>query len=110
CVTLLTTDYRDLKGRFDKIASVEMVEAVGHEYLPTYGECLARLVAPGGLIALQAILINERDHPRYLESVDFIQRHVFPGGYLPSLGTLAAAIDGTGRLSIRHLEDLGTHY
>ncbi|MDD3446503.1 MAG: cyclopropane-fatty-acyl-phospholipid synthase [Zavarzinia sp.] len=77
-------DYRDLDGRFDKIASIEMFEAVGEAYWPVYFQRLADLLTPGGRAALQVITIDERHFPRYRRGVDFIQKHVFPGGMLPS--------------------------
>lgn len=109
-VTVLLCDYRDLAGTFDKIVSVEMVEAVGHEYLPDYFGQLSRLLRPSGTAALQAIVIGEQRHAQYLRSVDFIQRYVFPGGCLPSVGSL---IDASGRgsdLRLVHLEDFAEHY
>lgn len=77
-------DYRDIPETYDKIVSIEMFEAVGEKYWPVYFGVLRRCLKPGGLAALQVITINERDFPRYRKSVDFIQRHIFPGGMLPS--------------------------
>ncbi len=77
-------DYRDLQGRYDAVASIEMIEAVGERYWPTFFSKLRSLTAPGRRIALQAITIDETHFERYRRSADFIQRHVFPGGMLPS--------------------------
>ena len=109
-VTLLLTDYRDLTGQFDKLVSVEMVEAVGHQFLDTYFAQCSRLLKPEGQFALQAITMPDRRYPQYLKSVDFIQKYVFPGGCLPSL---SAILDSTARvtdLQMVHTEDFGPHY
>jgi cyclopropane-fatty-acyl-phospholipid synthase len=83
-ITLLRADYRDLTGQYDKLISVEMIEAVGHEYFGTFFEKCRQLARPGALLALQAILIRDDRYEQHLQSVDFIRRHVFPGGCLPS--------------------------
>src|SRR5690606_27399556 len=78
-VTLLLEDYRDLDGQYDKLVSIEMIEAVGHRYLPTYFEQCARLLKPDGLMLLQAITIRDQRYEQARSSVDFIQRYIFPG-------------------------------
>ncbi|MBJ6121138.1 class I SAM-dependent methyltransferase [Sphingomonas sp. BT553] len=93
-VTVSLTDYRDVEGKFDAIASIEMVEAVGQEYWPIYLDTIARALKPGGRAAIQYIAIADDVFPAYAASVDFIQRHVFPGGMLlsePRFRALAAA-------------------
>lgn len=109
-VQVLLTDYRDLQGQYDKIVSVEMVEAVGHKFLPGYFEQLSRLLRPAGTVALQAIVLGEQRHAQYLRSVDFIQRYVFPGGCLPSVGSLVSAAAQRSDLRLVHLEDFASHY
>jgi cyclopropane-fatty-acyl-phospholipid synthase len=89
-------DYRDVAGRFDRIASIEMFEAVGERYWPVFFAKLHELLAPSGLAGLQVITIAERHFEAYRRSVDFIQRHIFPGGMLPSPGVLRAQIERAG--------------
>lgn len=102
-------DYRDLEGTYDKLVSIEMIEAVGHEYLDTYFESCSRLLAPGGLMALQGIVMADRHFDVYRRSVDFIQRYVFPGSALPSVGRIATSASAAD-FQIVHLEDIGPHY
>ncbi len=83
-VDLQLIDYRDVTGTFDRIASIEMIEAVGEAYWPSYFSAIRDRLKPGGMAALQAITISDRLFPRYRKSADFIQRYVFPGGMLPS--------------------------
>ncbi len=109
-VEVLLRDYRELSGRYDKLVSIEMIEAVGHEFLDVFlGRC-AELLHERGLMCLQSITIADRHHDAALRSVDFIQRHVFPGCYIPSLGSLTAALGRSGDLGVVHLEDIGLHY
>lgn len=98
-IRVLDQDYRDLQGTFDHAVSIEMIEAVGHRYLPRYFEVLARRVAPGGRIGLQAILIPDERYAAYLRGADFIQRHVFPGASLPSPSAIRSAMAETGVLT-----------
>lgn len=109
-IEIIQQDYRDLRGSYDKIASIEMVEAVGHEFLPAYFEQVGRLLRPGGRFVLQAITIPERHHAQYLRSVDFIQRYIFPGGCLPSVASLLEAAGRTSQLAVTTLEDFSWHY
>lgn len=91
---LLLQDYRDTEGQFDRIVSIEMIEAVGEAYWPTYFDTLRRRLAPGGIAVIQAITIADQHLPAYRRGADFIQRSVFPGGMLPSpaeIARLAAA-------------------
>jgi cyclopropane-fatty-acyl-phospholipid synthase len=109
-VTVLHEDYRDLRGRFDKLVSIEMVEAVGRDYLGTYlGACAERL-EPHGAMALQAITIDDRHYERAARTVDFIKRYVFPGGFLPSVTAIADAATRCSDLRVSHLEELTPHY
>lgn len=88
-------DYRDVEGQFDKIASIEMFEAVGEKYWPVFFDRLARVLKPGGSAGLQVITIDDASFDAYRGSVDFIQKYVFPGGMLPSLRALKAQVAGT---------------
>lgn len=108
-VTLLQQDWRDLSGRFDKAVSVEMVEAVGARHLPDYLAACARLLQPHGRFALQAITIQDRFYEEALRNVDFIQRHVFPGAFIPSVGAILGAAARTD-LRLESLREIGPHY
>lgn len=109
-VTLLLKDYRDLDGEYDKLVSIEMIEAIGAAYLPTYFQKLGALLKPDGLALVQAITIEDHRYVQALETVDFIKRHVFPGSFIPSLNALLAAKTQTSDLSLVHLEDFGASY
>lgn len=109
-VEVLLCDYRDLTGRYDKIVSIEMIEAVGHEFLPVYfGKC-SGLLTPGGMMLLQGILMAEHRYESYRKSVDFIQRYVFPGSCLSSLAAISSAVARASDMRPVHLEDLTPHY
>lgn len=109
-VTLLLEDYRDLKGEYSKIVSVEMIEAVGHKYMPTYFNKLNELLQPGGQLLLQAITINDQRYDRYRTGVDFIQRYIFPGGHLPSVSEICTQQKQQTQLYIDHLADYRLDY
>jgi cyclopropane-fatty-acyl-phospholipid synthase len=89
-------DYRDVKGRFDRVASIEMFEAVGEKYWPTYFEAVRERLAPGGRAGLQIITIRDELFEAYRRKADFIQKHIFPGGMLPSEARLKAETDRAG--------------
>jgi cyclopropane-fatty-acyl-phospholipid synthase len=109
-VTILLEDYRDLTGRYDKLVSIEMIEAVGHQYFGEFfRQCAARLVRDGRLL-LQAITIADRHYARARDEVDFIKRYIFPGCCIPAISALAQAMAESSDLRIRHLEDIGPHY
>lgn len=109
-VTLLLKDYRDLEGQYDKLVSIEMIEAVGHRYLPTYFRQCARLLKDDGLMLLQSITIRDQRYEQAKGSVDFIQRYIFPGGALPSLQVLLENVGRDTDLNLHHMEDFGLHY
>jgi cyclopropane-fatty-acyl-phospholipid synthase len=109
-ITVIEEDYRDLRGSFDKLVSIEMIEAVGHENLENYFRVCRDRVRPGGLIALQAITMPDDEYDRYRRSVDFIQRHIFPGSCVPSVTALSEAMAQAGGLRMVHLEEIGPHY
>jgi cyclopropane-fatty-acyl-phospholipid synthase len=109
-VTVLLEDYRDLTGRYDKVVSVEMIEAIGAEQYPVFFERCAARLAPGGKLAVQAITIADQEYQRARRQVDFIKRHVFPGGCIPSVTALVGAATEASDLRLRHLEDYTPHY
>ena len=109
-ITLLFEDYRRLEGQFDKLVSVEMIEAVGAQYYPEFFERCAKLLKPEGKLALQAITIADQHFERARRSVDFIQRHVFPGSCIPSVTALCTAATKASDLRITGLDDIGPHY
>jgi cyclopropane-fatty-acyl-phospholipid synthase len=109
-VTLLLRDYRDLDGQYDKIVSIEMIEAVGHEFLDTYFSRCADLLKPQGMMLLQAITIADQRYQAALKSVDFIQRYIFPGGFLPSVTAMLHSVTRSSDMRLYHLEDIGAHY
>ena len=109
-VTVVKQDYRDLEGRFDKIVSIEMIEAVGHEYHETFFAKCATLLEPGGRLLLQAITIDDRRYDAARRSVDYIKRHIFPGCCIPSATRLVTAAAAAGGLRLVHLDDIGPHY
>ncbi len=112
-VTLLREDYRDLPAldrRFDRVVSLEMIEAVGHEYLREYFGVIDRLLAADGRALLQAIVIRDQDETAYRRGVDFIQKHVFPGGALPSVRAMTDAVATATSLRTERIEDYTPHY
>ena len=109
-ITLLQSDYRDLDGKYDKLVSIEMIEAVGHEFLDTFFEKCASLLRPHGEMLLQAITIADQRYDAARKSVDFIKRYVFPGGFLPSVTAMANSMTRKTSLRIFAVEDIGLHY
>lgn len=109
-ITLLFEDYRDLEGRFDKLVSIEMVEAVGHHFLPTYLKTCAKLLKPNGTMLIQAITIPDDRYHAALKEVDFIKKFIFPGSFIPSVGALSGAAAKHTDLRLSHLEDQTHHY
>jgi cyclopropane-fatty-acyl-phospholipid synthase len=108
-VTLELRDYRDVTGSFDRIVSIEMVEAVGEAFWPDYFQALHDRLRPGGTVVLQAITIDESRYESYRQSPDFIQRHVFPGGMLPTRSALLRAAEKVG-LALSFSERFGQSY
>lgn len=109
-VEVLLCDYRDLTGQFDKIVSIEMIEAVGKAFLPEFFRtCQARL-RPGGKMAIQAITIQDQRYRDYSKSVDFIQRYIFPGGFLPCVTAMSQIMTRHTDFVIRNLFDMGPDY
>ncbi|MCL4864629.1 MAG: cyclopropane-fatty-acyl-phospholipid synthase family protein [Gemmatimonadales bacterium] len=108
-VTVLRQDYRDLRGRYDKLASIEMIEAVGHEHYDTYFRACAGLLAPHGRAVIQAITIADERYDAARREVDFIKRHIFPGSCIPSRAVLARAASATD-LRLVQADEIGLHY
>lgn len=109
-VTVLLQDYRDLDGRYDKLVSIEMIEAIGAQYLGAYFAKLGDLLKPDGLALLQAITIEDHRYAQALASVDFIKRHVFPGSFIPSISAMLAAKTRVSDLGLIELKDFGDSY
>jgi cyclopropane-fatty-acyl-phospholipid synthase len=109
-ITLLLEDYRDLRGHYDALASIEMIEAVGHDYVETYFRRCSELLRPSGAMLLQAITIRDQFYEQARRSVDFIKRFIFPGSFIPSIEVLVHALARATDLKVSHLEDIGPHY
>lgn len=109
-VEVLLRDYRDLDGQFDKLVSVEMIEAVGHRFLPDYFRACARLLKPDGLMALQVITIRDQRYRQALRHVDFIKKYIFPGGFIPCVSVLVESAARQCDAVLVHLDDLGEDY
>ena len=109
-ITLLKKDYRDLSGKFDKLVSIEMIEAVGHQYLPIFFRTCSRLLKDDGMMALQAITIGDQIFDRHKRTVDFIKRYIFPGSCIPSITAISIALAKATDLRLVHLEDITPHY
>jgi len=109
-ITLLKKDYRELNGQFDKLVSIEMIEAVGHQYLTTFFRACSRLLKDDGMMALQAITIADQKFDRHKRSVDFIKRYIFPGSCIPSITAISNAVAAATDLRLVHLEDITPHY
>jgi cyclopropane-fatty-acyl-phospholipid synthase len=109
-IDLRLDDYRDLTGQYDKLVSIEMIEAVGHQFLDTYIAKCASLVKPNGAMLIQAITIQDQIYNDALKSVDFIQRFVFPGSFIPCVTAITDAVTRSTDMKVYHLEDIGPHY
>ncbi len=109
-VTVLREDYRALRGQYDKLVSIEMVEAIGAQYLPAYFAQLQNLLKSDGLALVQAITIEDHRYAQALRAVDFIKRHVFPGSFIPSIAALLEAKTRASDLALIELQDFGDSY
>lgn len=109
-ISVLLSDYRDLRGQYSKLVSVEMIEAVGAEYFDTFFRTIASLLRPDGLMAIQAITVADQRFEDARRAVDFIKRHVFPGSCIPSVGALTASSSRSSDLRLVDLEDFTLHY
>ncbi len=109
-VTVLLKDYRDLEGTYDRLVSVEMIEAVGHHYLETYLATIEQRLNPNGLALIQAITIEDFRYAKSLKTVDFIKRYVFPGSFIPSVSAITAAMAKATQLGLVEMADFGGSY
>ncbi|MDN3381307.1 cyclopropane-fatty-acyl-phospholipid synthase family protein [Pseudoalteromonas sp. APC 3358] len=109
-ITLLKLDYRLLKGKYDKLVSIEMIEAVGHDYLPSFFTQCGELLKDDGAMLIQAITIGDQRYKHYLKNSDFIQQYIFPGGCLPSLNEMSEQIKNNTDMVIHTVNDIGAHY
>ena len=109
-ITLLLDDYRHLTGTYDKLVSIEMIEAVGHQFYDTYFAKVSSLLKPDGLALIQAITIADQRYEQAIKSVDFIQRYIFPGSNIPSNTVMLQSITRNTDMRLYDLEDIGPHY
>jgi cyclopropane-fatty-acyl-phospholipid synthase len=109
-ISVVLEDYRDLTGTYDKLVSIEMIEAIGHQYFGEFFRQCAQRLVPGGRMLLQSITIADRHYARARDEVDFIKRYIFPGCCIPSVSALLQATADSSDLQIVHLEDIGPHY
>lgn len=109
-ITLLKHDYRHLQGQFDKLVSIEMIEAVGHQYYDTYFNKVSQLLKPDGVALIQAITIADQRYESAIRSVDFIQRYIFPGSNIPSNTAMLTSITNASDLRLVDLQDIGLDY
>ncbi|MDV7104906.1 cyclopropane-fatty-acyl-phospholipid synthase family protein [Vibrio sp. TH_r3] len=109
-ITLLKSDYRKLTGEYDKLVSIEMIEAVGHEYLATFFDKCSSLLKPNGKMLVQSITIADNRYDQYRNSLDFIQKYIFPGGCLPSVAVMTEQIAKNTDLVVHEMHDIGLHY
>ena len=109
-ITVLQEDYRDLNGRYDKLVSIEMIEAVGHAFYDTYFRSCSDLLRPDGMMALQAIVMKDQYYEQAKRSVDFIQRHIFPGSCIPSIPAICDSVSRVTDMRLFELNDIGRHY
>lgn len=109
-ITILKKDYRDLTGQYNKLVSIEMVEAVGHNYLETFFNCCSQRLTKDGMMFLQAITLPDQSYELQLKTVDFIKRYIFPGSCIPSLAAISNAIAKASDLRLFHFEDITPHY
>ncbi|MDX1777215.1 MAG: cyclopropane-fatty-acyl-phospholipid synthase family protein, partial [Desulfobulbales bacterium] len=109
-ITVLKQDYRNLTGCYDKLVSIEMIEAVGHHFLDTFFKKCCQLLKPDGMMALQAIIIPDHEFDRHKHSVDFIKRYIFPGSCIPSVGVITKSIKKHTDLRLIDFKDITPHY
>ena len=109
-ISIELTDYRHVRGRYDKIVSIEMLEAVGHAYYPLFFRRLDQLLKPEGIVVLQSITIPDQYYARYRRERDWVRKHIFPGGLLPSVSILTRTMTRHSELMVDSLENIGDHY
>ena len=109
-ISVQMSDYRYLQGKFDKIVSIEMLEAVGHKFLDVYFKRCHELLKKDGILAIQVITCPDSRHDNLRKGVDWIQKHIFPGSLLPSVAAINKSINNTGDLTLVDLKDIGLDY
>jgi cyclopropane-fatty-acyl-phospholipid synthase len=109
-VDIVIRDYREMTGTYDRIVSIEMIEAVGYDSLPTYFQHLDRLLAPGGVIGIQAITVPDQRLERYRRGTDWIREYIFPGAFCPPLASMVDAMRKHTELQVEGIENIGIHY
>jgi cyclopropane-fatty-acyl-phospholipid synthase len=109
-IEILHKDYRDLQGTYDKLVSIEMIEAVGHQYLDTFFRCCSSRLKNDGMMLLQAITIADQEFDRHKQEVDFIKRYIFPGSCIPSINVISSAVTSGTDMRLFHLEYITPHY
>lgn len=109
-IRILKEDYRDVSGTFDKLVSIEMIEAVGHAFMDTFFRTCSGLLKPEGMMALQAITIKDQRYRQHIRDVDFIKRYIFPGGCLTAVTHVCTVATRSTDLHLVHLEDITAHY
>jgi cyclopropane-fatty-acyl-phospholipid synthase len=109
-IEVLLQDYRDLRGSYDKLVSIEMIEAVGHQHLDAYFQVCSERLKSAGMMLLEAITVADHNFARSIRSVDFVKRHIFPGGQLVSVGAICGSLARATDLRITHLADMTPHY
>jgi cyclopropane-fatty-acyl-phospholipid synthase len=109
-VSLELRDYRHIEGTYDRIVSIEMLEAVGHAHIGRFFAACDRALRPGGKVVIQVITIPDARYRTYRRSSDWIRKHIFPGGHLPSIGSMKDALERRSSLRISRLSEIGSHY
>ena len=109
-ITVLLKDYRDLEGSYDKLVSIEMIEAVGHHYYNSYFKVISQLLKADGQALIQAITIKDQRYKQAIKSIDFIQKYIFPGSCIPSLTAIQNSLTHSTDLVINQVDDIGHHY
>lgn len=109
-ITLLQDDFRDLQGHYDKLVSIEMIEAIGSDLYPSFFRKCSQLLKPEGLMLIQSITIADQNYAASQRSVDFIQRYIFPGACLPSSQVMNSIVADLTDMRLLDLEDIGLHY
>lgn len=109
-IDIRLADYRSVEGQYDRIVSIEMVEAVGHRYLPAFFHRCEQLLKPGGIMLLQAITVPDNRYEAYRRGTDWIRKHIFPGGNLPSLAVIREIVSARTSLVIEEIDEIGLHY
>lgn len=109
-IEVLCRDYRELEGKYDRIVSIEMIEAVGHQFMGKYFKQCSSLLKDDGQMLIQAITMNDQHYKQALNEVDFIKKYIFPGGFLPSVTAIGDSLTKATDMRISHLEDIGLHY